>query len=467
MPINNWLGGAEASHATSILYLNKVSELLQLDGFILIQKSSDVGRSPDLLLRKPDTEGKTVINVETKYADVSLSDPTFLSELSTYFILYTDKKPEPPDTYLYFRKLKNITKWRKIFDANKYDEAVCKAFYETLVNNKELGEQLRDKVKERGFEPFRRFVADTYVNQINYDGLLMRIDERNKGKKNPLYGYQIYIRELSPMKGKQQIIGNFAEIMKFMGSIYSWELIHSRYRDIYARIQRYEPVVLKGKFLYSLDPAYGTKLGQFVNHSTFKTINPEDWLLEAYSLEGSDKLSILQTLYKKYILNFGVCKKGCKYIRYRNSDNLFFQHADFSQDKTIVDGKQVTRLFKKTSSPFVKHETIEIEVKIYDQRLFVFYNPAVLFTDNNGRLITGSNVKRLHDKFSPNKYDTNPTILGDMRWWFNYLNDKNESQLETSDLLDFVGNLKPPKDSKTRNLLTTYERIEKYCDVQD
>jgi hypothetical protein len=80
MPINNWLGGAEASHATSKHYQDKVIEFLQLDGFILIQSSSDVGRLPDLIFRKPDTEGNTDIYVETKFDDVSLSDKPFLSE---------------------------------------------------------------------------------------------------------------------------------------------------------------------------------------------------------------------------------------------------------------------------------------------------------------------------------------------------------------------------------------------------
>jgi hypothetical protein len=467
MPINNWLGGAEASHATSKHYRDKVVEFLQLDGFILIQTSSDVGRSPDLIFKKPDTEGNTEIYVETKFDDVSLSDKTFLSELATYFILYTAKKTEPPDVYLYFRKLKNFSKWKKIFDANRYDEETCKAFFATLLKNKELDEQTRKKVKEKGFENFDRFVADTYVNQINYDGLLMKIDERNKGKKNPCYGYQYYIRELLPIKQKQQIIGNFAEIQKYSGSIYSWEIGHAKYRDMYARIQRYEPVVLEGKFLYSLDAAYETKLKQFINKKTLKVVNSEDWLLEGYLLEGSNKLSILQRLYKKYILNFGVVNKGCKHLRSRSSDILFFSHADYSKEKTKVEGKQVTRLFKDTMSPFVKHEAIEIEVKIYSQRLFIFFSPLVLFTDNNRELITGSNVKRLHEIFSPNKYDTNSTILGDMKWWFNYLNDKKKSLLDTSDLLTFVGNLKPPKDSKMRNFLAAYERIETYFDVQN
>jgi hypothetical protein len=85
MPINNWLGGAEASHATSKLYRDKVVEFLQLDGFILIQTSSDVGRSPDLVFKKPDTEGNTEIYVETKFDDVSLKRQDILIGISHIF----------------------------------------------------------------------------------------------------------------------------------------------------------------------------------------------------------------------------------------------------------------------------------------------------------------------------------------------------------------------------------------------
>lgn len=466
MPLHNLLGGAEASHATGKQYTDKVAELLQLDGYILVQSSSDVGKSPDLIFRKPDTEGNTDIYVETKFDDVSLSDKEFLSELATYFILYAAKKDEPFDLYLYFRKLKNYSKWNQIFSANAYDEATCESLYKTLLDNKQLNGQSRGKVKEEGFDNFKRFIADTYVNQVNYDGLLMKIDARNKGKKNRCYGYQYYLRELSPIKEKQQIVGNFAEIAKYSGSIYSWDIGNTRYADIYDRVQRYEPIALKGNLLYSLDVNYGSKLSAFINEKTLKEVSPENWLLEGYILEGSNKLSILQTLYKKYILNFGVANKGCKYLRYKSSDILYFSHADYSKEITEVEDKQVTRLFKDTSSPFVKHEAIEIEVKIYNQQLFAFFSPVVLFTDKNRELITGSNVKRLHEMFSPNRYDTNLTILGDMRWWFNYLNDKGKSLMETSDLSSFVGNLKPPKDSKMRNFLAATERMEKWFGVQ-
>jgi hypothetical protein len=462
MPIYNWLGGAETSHATAQIYKDKVAELLQLDSYILIQTSSDVAMTPDLILRKPDTEGKTDIYVETKFDDVSLSDKDFLSELARYFILYTSNLTEPFDFYLYFRKLRNFSKWKQIFSANSYDEEICKAFFKTLIENEDLNDQSQQKVKEKGFDNFKKFIADTYVHQMDYERLLMKIEQRKKGQKNQTYGYEYYLRELPPINQKQQIIGNFAEIKNFSGSIYSWEIYNAQYKDIYNAIMRYEPIVLKGRFLYSLEQTTGTNLRNYVREETFKKFDPEDWLLEGWILEGSDKLSILQTLYKKYILNYGVSKKGCNYLRHRSADLLFFSHADYSKPLYKVEGKQVTRFFKDTPSPFVKHEAIEIEVKIYEQRLFAFFNPTVIFTNKDKELITGSDVKKLHDKFSPNKYDTNLTILGDMKWWFNLLCDKGKTSLEISELLNFVGNLKPPQDSKTRNHIAATELMEKY-----
>ena len=79
----------------------------------------------------------------------SLSDKEFLSELATYFILYTTKKDEPFDMYLYFRKLKNYSKWNQIFSANAYDEATCESFYKTLLDNEQLNESKPRKSERR------------------------------------------------------------------------------------------------------------------------------------------------------------------------------------------------------------------------------------------------------------------------------------------------------------------------------
>ncbi len=460
MPIYNWSGGREVSHTTAKGYQDKVIELMELEGHILIKKSSDVSMTPDLIFRKPETEGNTDIYVETKFADVSLSDKDFLSELARYFILYTSNK-EPFDFHMYIRKLKNLSKWKQIFSAHLYDEKTCKAFFESMSTNDQLDAETQMKIQEEGFDAFRKFITDTYVNQMDYQILLMKIEEKKKGKTNLTYGYDYYLRELTPLKQKQQIVGNFSEITKYKGQIYCWELYQNvRYGDIYDAIERYQPIHPKKRYLYSLDSNLPEKAKQLVRENTLKTFNPDDWLLEGLILEGSDKLSLLQILYKKYLLNYGV-SKDCKYVRYRSADLLFFAHMDYSKELTKVDNKQVTRLFSETKSPFVKHEAIEIEVKIYSQRLFVFFTPTVLFTDKDKNLITGIGAKTLHDMFSPNKHDNNTSILGDMRWWSNYLCDK-KSLLETTKLSSFTGSFSPPQDSQERNDIASTQLMEKY-----
>jgi hypothetical protein len=455
MPIYNWLGGAEVSHTTSDIYQKKVTEFLELDGYILIQTSSDVAMTPDLIFRKPETEGKTDIYVETKYDDVSLSDKEFLSEFARYFILYTSNMVDPFDLYLYFRRCKNLSKWKQIFSATSYNEKTCLAFFGALSENEDLNEENRQKIKEKNFEDFKKFVSDTYVHQMDYERLLMKIEERKKRKKDRCYGYNYYLRELPPIKQKQKIIGNFVEVKKYSGSIYSWQIPDEvDNKIVYNRVNRYEPFYFRGNMLYSLEHI-DERLKNCVNEKTFKASNPEDWLLE-----DPRRLFILQILYKKYILNFGV-QKGCNYVHYKG-DILYFSHKDNSKVLQKVEGKQVSRLFKDTKSPFVKHEAIDIEVKVYGQRLFVFFSPVVIFTDQNKELITGIGVKKLHDKFSPNRYDNNLSIFGDMKWWFDFLCGKGKTPLETSDLLCLMGNLKPPPDSKTRDGLAATERMEKY-----
>lgn len=346
---------------------------------------------------------------------------------------------------------------KKFFSANSYNEETSLKFFDKLSENEKLTEENQQKIKEKNFEDFKKFISDTYIHQLDYDRLLMRITERKRGKEDRTSCYEYYLRELPPIKQKQQIFGNFAEIKRFSGSIYSCEI--ADYVDnltLYDLFKRYEPILLKGGSLYSLDHTSDC-LKNYLKEGTLRENSPEDFIYE-----NPDNLSILQTLYKKYILNFGVVQGGCSFLNHRNSDILYFPHADYSKLLRKVEGKQVSRLFDYAKPPFVKHEAIEIEVKVYDQRWFVFFNPMVLFTDNNKELITGRDVRRLHEKFSPNKFDNNLSIFGDMKWWFDFLCRNQNSSLKISKLSCFIGKLKPPQDSKMRNCLAATQRMEKY-----
>jgi len=456
------LGGAEVSHATSDLYKKKVVEFLELDGFILIGDSSRVAMTPDLIFRKPEVEGKIDIHVETKYDDVSLSDKEFLAKLGRFFISYTSNPEDSFDLYLFFRRCKNFSKWKQIFSAPSFDEDTCFTFFKALSKNEGLNKDERQKIAERHFEDFERFVSDTYVHQINYDVLLMRIDEIKKGRKDRSHGYDYYLRELPPIKEKQKIVGNFVEIKDYSGLLYSYETEDGVENwAIYNSVKRYDPIHLEGGTCYALKSA-DERLNNYVKEETCRTSTPKEW-----AGEDPYKLRILQILFKKHILSSGV-ERGCEYhFDERDKRNiLYFAHRDYTKDLTHVEGKQVARLFKDTTAPFVKHEAIEIDVKIYDGRLFVFFSPSVLFSDQNKEIITGKKARRLHHVISSSKFDNNLSIYGDMEWWFNFLCGKGRTCLDTSELFDFVSSVRPPRDSATRDGVATTQRMEKYLDVQ-
>jgi len=288
-----------------------------------------------------------------------------------------------------------------------------------------------------------------------------QIDQIKKRRKDRSHGYDYYLRELPPIKEKQKIIGNFVEIKNYSGQLYSYELEDDVENwTIYSLIKRYEPVHLNSSVCYALK-CVDEGLRNYVKEETCRASAPKEWIGE-----NPDKLFILQILFKKYLLSSGV-ERGCEYYfdERERKNVLYFAHKDYTKDLTHIEGKQVARLFRDTANPFVKHEAMEIDVKIYDERLFVFFSPSVLFSDQNKELITGKRAKRLHQIISSSKYDNNLTIYGDMKWWFDFLCSKGRTLLDTSKLLDFVGSVRPPKDSTTRNGLAATHRMEKYLDV--
>ena len=304
------------------------------------------------------------------------------------------------DLYLFVRKCKNLSKWKQIFSASSYDENKCVTFFKTLSQNEGLNKEERQKIEEKDFQDFRRFISDTYVHQMDYDRLLMRIEEKKKGRKDRTYGYDYYLRELPPIKDKQQIIGNFVEIENYSGSLYSYAIEDNvKYKTIYDLVKRFESISLSGNVFYCLE-GIGESLKNYVNEETRKVSNPKEWVKE-----NPDKLFILQDLYKKYILNFGV-KKGCSHV-FDKGDVLYFWHKDYTKDLQHIEGKQVTRLFRDTAYPFVKHEAIEIDVKIYEEDCSPFLAQAFFLVIEIKSLLQGE-MSRGYIKFSP---QTNMIII--------------------------------------------------------
>ena len=435
------MGGQEASHKSSENYKEKVIELLDSDGYILVGNSSRMGMISDLIFKKPITEGDTELVVETKYADVSLSDADLRTELVRYFLLYMNKRDDPFDFYLFIRKCRNWNKWRKIFDPAIYNENDARSYFNKITHKTKLTKPELDKFVSYCFEHFEVFLSDTYIHQVNYDGLIMKIDEL-KNDKFIDSGMDFYLRELKPIVSRNELTYNIVELEKMPEEIYLYETSFDM-QYLYKEIPYYVPIWFKDGLMYSLF-VFDEEYEKYVSKKEYETIKMDKFLID------DRNLYLVQILIKKLILNIGV-NKGCNYVKYKG-DLLFFEQRDLSKDNLLKDGKQVCRYFKDASTPFIKHKAIRVDTKYVDRSYLIYLTPIVLFTNDGVNLITGEDVIKLHQLFSPNKYDTNKSILGDLKWWSKLIFKKGKNEdISVSALIKTIVTIRPPLNSKERN----------------
>jgi len=458
VPLFNYLGGQEVSHQTSEQYKEKIIELMELDGFILVGSSSSTAMTQDLVFRKPITEGDIEIFVETKFDDVSLSDKSFLTELGRYFILYNAKKDRPFDFYMFLRKCRNWNKWRQIFSSQSYLEETSAKLYHDILEKSELNEDELIRLRNTNFEDFERFLSDTYVNQISYDRLLMEIEKKSKNSPS-LSGYEFYLQEFEPFRSRENILCNFSEFITFPNDIYMYKLKKNvTIDDIYDKFPSYLPICIRYDILYSLFTLDDLLL-QFVETPGYEVYN----FKKLYDENKIDKRTV-QILLKKSILNAAVIK-GCDYIRYKG-DNLYFKYENYQVERQYVDGKLVGRFFKDASSPFVRHNAIKLEVRAYSSIFYLIMAPISLFSDIEGELITGPDVAKLHLLFTPNRFDNNSSVKGDLKWWHKYLitNDFLR-EIKLSDLVTTTIGYRPPKNSTERDNQVIHRKLEGLLDL--
>jgi len=281
----------------------------------------------------------------------------------------------------------------------------------------------------------------------------MEIEKRSKDSKS-LSGYDFYLQEFEPFRSKENILCNFSEFINFPNNLYVYKLKKNvTIADIYDKIPSYLPIWVKNDSLYSL-LVIDDLLLQFVETPDYKVYNFEK-LYRGNKIEKR----VVQILLKKSILNAAV-DKGCDYIRYKG-DNLYFKYENYQVEKQYVEGKLVARLFKDAKSPFAKHIAIKIDVKEYSNIFYLILSPISLFSNTKDELITGPDVEKLHLVFTPNRYDNNASIKGDLKWWHTYLSkNKFLREVHISDLITLTIGFRPPKNSTERDNQVIHRKME-------
>ena len=245
----NLIGERESKTYNSEVFKDKIIEYLKKKGYILIYDSFEDGTLPDLILRNPFIDNNCEIRAEVKYQDLSLTDKPFLSEVGRNFLAYMKLEPlKRFYFYIFIRRCKNVTKWKKVFDENISTIFEINNFRDDI--SKVLINSSKTQFDSHSFEDFYNFINNTKVWQTNYETLLMRIENHPENKFDVLNFEQFDSTE--PKKENENLLGNLIKIIKFPQVIFISKILKMDKDLFFIGINTlYYPY---GKQLYSLKP---------------------------------------------------------------------------------------------------------------------------------------------------------------------------------------------------------------------
>ena len=126
---------------------------------------------------------------------------------------------------------------------------------------------------------------------------------------------------------------------------------------------------------------------------------------------------------------------------------------------------QFARYFEDASNPFVRHESVAFNIQDFTDSIAIMLKPEMVFTDNGETLIKGKEAKKLHDKFSTNRYGNNYAVKRNLRKWTDLLHEslkKGRFDLVLSEPKETEMMVRPPKDPDERDNKMKSRGLEQY-----
>jgi len=441
MTFTNLLGGKEANTQNTEEYKSKISDYMAKSGYFPIKDSAIHSSLPDLVLKRPNTDGDRETWVESKFDKISLTNKDFLTSLCKYFLSYMSMPKEKRfHLFIFIRDCVNQLNWKKIFDPEKLLNLDIENFRMELESSVTL--ELKNKFILYSYDEFQNFLSECEIVQADYQSLLMKINILDKSK---IFDVNMgYINDKEDLVNEpEEIVSNIIEVTKLPDKI--WLIKAKILEDIipfWDDIQD-ELIYPHGGMLYSLVPPDTIKnIGLYGEQSSTQEIDFDTWFNN-----GSDdiKVNIVKTLIKKQII-----KRG-KYIKLKYYDKLkclFYHHLNLRQEYNIINGRMISRVFyfqdntslkqitfdSHKSQPikqkmherarFVEHYGVKISIKHWGTKFYVIFNTIRLFTEDGKFVIEGDDAKRLHYQFPP-IYEFNNTEKSKFLYWMDLFSFQN------------------------------------------
>ncbi|CAG0966978.1 hypothetical protein METP3_01207 [Methanosarcinales archaeon] len=400
MTLINLEGEREAKTLSSYEYGEKIIEYLQLRDYYLIKDSNIDGIFQDKIFRRPKFDGVRETVLEVKYTELGLRDEDFLKEFAKYYILYMRQKEQNRFYFkVYARKLKNIEKWKDIFDEIKLLDT-------EIIGFKKRIEDILDDTTKSTFlsysnEEFNDFLSDCEVVQAGHDRLIQEIEYLKNSKKFDTTE-EYLIEKPHLIYEPETLTGNLVKVEKFPDEIFIGGIDYSKdFGNFWGRPDADQYVPYKN-VLFSTKPFPDSIVENYLFSYSCAKAN-----LSEYILDEEDLLNLKKKIIKSFIISKGSLV-GCWFNR--RADCLFFPHFNPHQNIQKIDGKSghkrriISRVYVKHDRlNFVVHRALKFRVTDMNNELYIIFNSFRLFTEDGRKIIVGDNAKKLHYSFPPNK----------------------------------------------------------------
>lgn len=424
MSWENLEGGAESSHHSGAMYVNRVEDYLESMEYLSVGDKHS-GTS-DLRLTRPAHNEAKIFRVEAKNTKADLKDSTFQTEIARHVIDF-HIGDEDFELLIYAEDFVNQPRWKDIFRDRTRKREEVEWFWEKIQDGHKLNDDETQEFEELEFEDFWVFLEKVGVKKAGYERLGELIDA-NEDQDRRQKKWEFYIRENGAVQEEGELLPNFFTLTRYPTNVYVFPSAVNSPQELYSKtgIPSYLPVWLENSELYTLldEDHFPDDLRSIIPKGSGTAHEFREWMFGGEQNQRIGKI----LLHRQILWRGTLVKKHC--VVAPDNRKLIFQtrpvqstlsgeaeSEDF--DRTEEESYLVTRQVQNA----VGHRYCQPRTRIYQDQHYVFLETGWLFSrhGNGENIISGDWAKQLSDKLREEGYDRHSNYRAQLNAWTEFL----------------------------------------------
>lgn len=416
-------------------YKRQFLRYLQGRQYYSVKASSDVeGTFADVILtRKGETREYWL---ETKAAEVSLSDEDFLKQLAKYLAAYLSMAKERRfKLILACYKLVNREYFKSVFEYLE-DESIERLVLEM---QKYADPHDRKTIESAHSIEIRAFFEDTTVKEADLKSLDFAESKlAPKAPKRPSMAEAEYAEavmtnfgDVSPLKERERLYLNLFSV-ELPAKMFAAKSVYATATEMYEDTKTaFPPHEFKDGEIFTFEELdLENPMFCAIIPGTIRTLDTSQFS------KNEENMEVLKTIINRWIRE--ICTK--KNLNYDKRTGTYYYHRQLSGSGSgIVTAKwkprvrtsvrELTRPMKSREGKvnYWVHRGAEIKATIFAGQLYVQIRPRFIFSWDGLTLMQGTDADLKDRKFRKSKYNRNLNQLYDVRFWCRHIFPESEN----------------------------------------